>query len=453
MSKQLALHDASIIQAYRQYSDRSGVNFKPTHRAVRPLQAFSIFGSLIVGLWTPIRLLGIFQYAAADLLFDLFIPIVAAANVALHFLEHHRSPREWKTWLRPSMLADLACVIPWAMIDHFFLPGGGQSLMLINFLGVRHVWRVKGFLEEFASLPPILYRLVPIGVTMPLLVHMLSCAWIAMGSGTAGPDPEHRGVEYIKAEYWAFTTLTTVGYGDISAKTPGQMLFASIVQITGVGVFGFVISNVAAMLSRMDAAREHHMESLDKIETYMNSHKIPPELRAKVRDYYQYLWKHHKGYQDNTLLQDLPSKMQSEMFLYINKSVIERIPFFQGASEDLLEDLMNSLTPRIFVPGERIFHVDEPGDAMYIVHSGGVDILTREGKAIASLESGAFFGEMALITNGRRTATARAKGYTYAYVLEKSSFQDAIDTYPEFRKHVEEMAQARSTPAPAKKAA
>ncbi len=79
MSKQLALHDASIIQAYRQYSDRSGVNFKPTHRAVRPLQAFSIFGSLIVGLWTPIRLLGIFQYAAADLLFDLFIPIVAAA--------------------------------------------------------------------------------------------------------------------------------------------------------------------------------------------------------------------------------------------------------------------------------------------------------------------------------------------------------------------------------------
>jgi voltage-gated potassium channel len=287
---------------------------------------------------------------------------------------------------------------------------------------------------------------------MPLLVHLVACTWIYLGSGTAGPDPD-QSLEYIKAIYWSFTTLTTVGYGDISAKTPAQMLFACCVQVLGVGVFGFVLSNVASLLSRMDAAREHHMDSLDKIETFMRSHEIGADLRVKIRDYYHYLWTNHRGYRDTTLLQDLPKKMQSELFLFINRSIIERVPMLRDASVELIEDLMNELKPRILVPGERIFRAGDPGDAMYFIQNGQVEILSTENKLIAELKDGDYFGEMALVSEKPRSASARAASFCDIYVLSKAAFSRAINTYPEFSAHLEKTVKERqSTPVAPKRA-
>ncbi|MCC7442265.1 MAG: cyclic nucleotide-binding domain-containing protein [Bdellovibrionales bacterium] len=407
-------------------------------RPIQYLQLCSVLGALAIGFYVPIRLLGVHVSVPADFFFDFLISGISSVNIYLHFRRAGVSPRKLRSWLSPGLWMDTACLVPFSLVD--------PSLVVINLLASRHVWRIKGWLDEFPALPPILYRLVPIALMMPLLVHLIACAWMALGSGSAGPDPD-RVFEYVKAVYWAFTTLTTVGYGDIAAKTAPQMLFCCGVQVIGVGVFGFVISNVASLLSRMDAAREHHMESVDRVETYMRSHSIPAELRSKVREYHHYLWKHHKGYQDHTLLEDLPPKMQSEMFLFINKAIIEKVPFLQGADHDLIEDLMNVLKPRIFVPGERIFHAGEMGDAMYFIHNGRVEILDRENRTIARLGAGAFFGEMALVADGRRTATARAEGYTYAYVLPREEFRAAVETYPDFRDHIQAVMKQRAVAA------
>ena len=291
---------------------------------------------------------------------------------------------------------------------------------------------------------PVVYRLLPLAIMMPILVHLTACGWIALGSGTAGPDSD-KVFEYVKALYWSFSTLTTVGYGDISAKTAPQMLFASLTQVIGVGVFGFILSNVASLLSRLDAAREHHMDSRDKIETYMKSHQIPPNLRSKVRSFYHYLWTHHRGYSDHSLLEDLPYKMRSEMFLFINKSIIEKVAFLKGASSELLEDLMNEMKPVIFVPEERIFSAGADGHEMYFIHNGQVKIISRDGSVIATLSDGAFFGEMALVTDGKRSAHAKAVTYCDVYTLSKEAFQRVLNTHPDFRNHIEEVMRSRST--------
>ncbi|MEQ1877815.1 MAG: ion channel [Bdellovibrionia bacterium] len=316
----------------------------------------SIVAALAVGFWIPLRLIHVELSYSLNIFFDLMVSIISVVNLYLYFKETKRAFWSLRSWFHLSPILDLLCAMPLIYLDQVLFDSQSKSLFLLNLLSARHIWRIKVFLDEFHSLLPVVYRLVPIGLTMPLLVHLVACAWIALGSGTAGPDPD-RVTEYIKAIYWAFTTLTTVGYGDISAKTNPQMLFAAFVQVTGVGVFGFVLSNVASLLSRLDAAREHHMESLDRIETFMKSHQIPPDLRTKVRTYYHYLWKNNKGYQDHTLLEGLPVKMQSELFFFINRSIVEKVPILRGASVDLIEDLMNELKPRILVPGERVFRL------------------------------------------------------------------------------------------------
>lgn len=402
----------------------------------------SIFAGLLVGFWLPLRMIGIQIDQSINIFFDLLVSLAAVANVYLYFAEKSLSPKSLKSWLSASLFLDLVCILPFSLAGDLGLSAIPDSkLLFLNLLAARHIIRIKTFLDGF-SLQPVVYRLIPIGLMMPLLVHLVACAWIGLGSGTSGPDPDKM-VEYIKAIYWAFTTLTTVGYGDISAKTPPQMLFTCGVQVCGVGVFGFVLSNVASLLSRADAAREHHMNGLDRIETFMTSHNIPNETRSRVRDYFHFLWTRHKGYHDRTLLEDLPGKIQSELFSYINKPVVSKVSLFKGASEELIEDLMNELQPRIFVPGERIFRIDDVGEAMYFIYHGQVEILTRDHTLIATLGEGAFFGEIALISDVQRTATARAATYCDVYELSKASFNRVLLAYPEFKKQIEKTVEER----------
>lgn len=403
---------------------------------VQSFRLYSILGAFLVGFWLPLRMIGYVPSFTLEIAFDLLISSVSLLNIVVFYQERQAlHPGETEPlWRQLGLFSDIICLLPLSMLD--------SSLLWLNLLCARHVRQIKPFLDEFASLQPITYRLVPVLTFLPLLVHLIACGWIAMGSGSAGPDSD-RVMEYSRAIYWAFTTLTTVGYGDIVARSPLQMLYACIVQVMGVGVFGFILSNVASLLSRSDAAREHHMDSLDRIETFMRLHHIPTDLRGRIRAYYHYLWSSKKGYHDHALLEGLPAKIQSELWTHINKSIIEKVPFLRGADADLIEDLMNELEPRIYVPGERIFRIDEKGDALYFMHSGHVEVLARDGSVIARLSEGAFFGEMALISDTPRNATVRATGYCDIYLLQKDSFERVTNAYPKFKKHIEEIVLSR----------
>jgi hypothetical protein len=409
------------------------------------LRLFSISSALVVGFWLPLKMLGFEFPRATDLFLDLLISVAAAINIYLHFYEKKQAMRNWRHWIRVSVTLDFVCLMPLLLFEDWFFSGAGPGLVFLNLITCRHIWRIKGFLDEFDNLKPIVYRLVPLGMMMPMLVHLIACGWMALGSGTSGPDQDKL-LEYVKAFYWSMTTLTTVGYGDISAKTPYQMLYAAFTQLIGVGVFGFILSNVASLLSRLDAAREHHMDNLDQIEAFMNSYSIPIDVRSKVRGYYHYLWKEHKGRLDRSMLDNLPGKLQSELNFSINRSVIERVPFLKTASRELLEDIMLALDHRVYVPGERIFRAGDKGDCLFMIHAGVVDIQTADGKHIAALKEGAVFGEVALISDSPRSATARSNTYCDLYALPKENFFRIVDAYPQFKADLEKIMRERQAP-------
>ncbi|MES2965631.1 MAG: cyclic nucleotide-binding domain-containing protein [Bdellovibrionota bacterium] len=406
------------------------------------LRLGSIVGAFLVGLWLPFRLLGFAPSATQELFSNVLIASVSFINIIHYFTEHDLNPRKFRSWLNVGVILDALCFLPLSFIAFALFDVTLGWILFLNLTTIRHINHVRAFLDGFPSLKPLTYRLAPLAVFLPLLVHLVACGWIALGSGTSGPETDHV-LAYVKAVYWTFTTLTTVGYGDIAAKTIPQMIYCCCVQVAGVGVFGFILSNVAGIVARSDAAREHHMDNLDKIETFMNIHHTPSALRANVRSYYHYMWKTKKGYHDKTLLDDLPAKIQSELIMHINRPIIEKVPFLRGADQDLLSELMNELEPRIFVPGEKVFKVDEHGDSLYFIQSGSVEIVTRDGNVVATLGDGSFFGEMALVSEKPRTATVRATTFCDAYLLHRDAFDRVSTSYPEFRKHLEEVMNDR----------
>lgn len=397
------------------------------------LKLFFVLSAMLIGIWIPLRLLYFTNLHYSDALVDLLTFSLIAAHYFYHWKKTTQSTESQSSRqvISLAFLSDLMIAIPFDLLAMAVTGHRPAALMLLKILILKRLSYVKELLDAFASLHPVVYRLVPVVLFMPMLVHLVSCLWISMGSGTAGPDADAL-TEYIKGVYWTFTTLTTVGYGDIAAKTPGQMLLACSTQVLGVGVFGFILSNVASVLSRLDAARDHHLATLDRVETYMRYNNLTPQLRTQIRSYYRYIWETHRGYDDSEVLNELPGPLRAGIALELNRSVLDQVPIFSGASQDVLEDIVMQLKPKVCVPGEKIFHHNEPGDAMYFIHTGAVEIVDSGQKVLATLNPGSFFGEMALLTNNPRTATARARSFCDLYVLSRESFQHVLHRYPSF---------------------
>jgi CRP/FNR family cyclic AMP-dependent transcriptional regulator len=86
---------------------------------------------------------------------------------------------------------------------------------------------------------------------------------------------------------------------------------------------------------------------------------------------------------------------------------------------------------RHFEAGEKIFLEEEMGDAMYMVRSGRVDLITY-GIVLENVRAGEIFGEMALIDDGPRSAAAMAAEPTEVVAINKAAFIAVIRDDPQF---------------------
>ena len=91
----------------------------------------------------------------------------------------------------------------------------------------------------------------------------------------------------------------------------------------------------------------------------------------------------------------------------------------------------NPIDTQDYPAGHVFFKMGDPGDVMYVVLAGEVEVLVRE-KIVETVRSGGIFGEMALIDNRLRSAGARAKTAVKAAAIDQQQFLYLLRTHPSF---------------------
>jgi len=107
-------------------------------------------------------------------------------------------------------------------------------------------------------------------------------------------------------------------------------------------------------------------------------------------------------------------------------SLLSRVTLLQGISNKTLEKISRYAKFRHFLRGEPIFSKDSLGECLYVLVSGRVKIYSSVGgrsKTLALFEPGDFFGEMALLGEPIRSASARAILDSELLFLQKKDFQ------------------------------
>ncbi len=116
------------------------------------------------------------------------------------------------------------------------------------------------------------------------------------------------------------------------------------------------------------------------------------------------------------------------------KPFLETVPLFQGAPERAVEVAASVVRTRRFEPETVLFREGDAGDALYLLAAGLVKLskvdLGGHEKTLALLQPPEFFGEMALLGQATRSATALALSKVSAYMLFRDDFQRLLTTYP-----------------------
>ena len=102
-----------------------------------------------------------------------------------------------------------------------------------------------------------------------------------------------------------------------------------------------------------------------------------------------------------------------------------------GDDFDLGLIAQSGLGGRRYGDGEKIFTSGDPGEAMYVVTAGQVDII-RYGTVLENVRPGGFFGEMALIDGEPRSASAIAHGETEIVSVDEAGFRQLVQQQPGF---------------------
>lgn len=99
-------------------------------------------------------------------------------------------------------------------------------------------------------------------------------------------------------------------------------------------------------------------------------------------------------------------------------------------------EMVGQLADEIDVPaGKVLMRQGETGQQMFVIASGSV-LVERDGRELARLGPGDVVGEMALLSEGPRTATATAAEPTTAFVLAHREFHSLMDSNAEVRRCV-----------------
>ncbi|MEP6537240.1 MAG: mechanosensitive ion channel family protein [Bryobacteraceae bacterium] len=128
-------------------------------------------------------------------------------------------------------------------------------------------------------------------------------------------------------------------------------------------------------------------------------------------------------------------------------AALRQVPMWRTLTHEEFQTLGARLKRLSYAPGETIVRQCDSGASMFVILGGSVSVtLTGESghaEELATLEPGSFFGEMSLMTGGKRTASVIALDEVECGELEKEDVADILIQRPELAQQISDVLEQR----------
>ncbi|KAG9350046.1 hypothetical protein JZ751_026399 [Albula glossodonta] len=354
-------------------------------------------------------------------------------------------------------LIDIVAAIPFDLL--IFRSGSDepQTTTLIGLLKTARLLRlvrVARKLDRYSEYgAAVLFLLM---CTFALIAHWLACIWYAIGNverpymkigwldnladqigkhyndsdSRSGPSIKDK---YVTALYFTFSSLTSVGFGNVSPNTNSEKIFSICVMLIGSLMYASIFGNVSAIIQRLYSGTARYHTQMLRVKEFIRFHQIPGGLRQRLEEYFQHAWSYTNGIDMNAVLKGFPECLQADICLHLNRSLLQNCKAFNGASKGCLRALAMRFKTTHAPPGDTLVHYGDVLTALYFISRGSIEIL-REDVVVAILGKNDIFGEpISLYARpGKSNADVRALTYCDLHKIHRDDLLEVLDMYPGF---------------------
>ncbi|XP_048454680.1 potassium voltage-gated channel subfamily H member 8 [Rhincodon typus] len=245
---------------------------------------------------------------------------------------------------------------------------------------------------------------------------------------------------YITSLYFALSSLTSVGFGNVSANTDAEKIFSICTMLIGALMHAVVFGNVTAIIQRMYSRRSLYHTRTKDLKDFIRVHRIPKQLKQRMLECFQTTWSVNNGIDANELLKDFPDELRADIAMHLNKEILQ-LPIFESASRGCLRSLSLSIKTSFCAPGEYLIRQGDALQAIYFVCSGSMEVL-KDNTVLAILGKGDLIGSDFLAKDQVIKTNANVKALTYCdlqYIILKG-LREVLELYPEYaQKFIEDI--------------
>ncbi|XP_074836857.1 potassium/sodium hyperpolarization-activated cyclic nucleotide-gated channel 3 isoform X2 [Carettochelys insculpta] len=249
------------------------------------------------------------------------------------------------------------------------------------------------------------------------------------------------GKQYSHALFKAMSHMLCIGYGQQAPEGMTDVWLTMLSMIVGATCYAMFIGHATALIQSLDSSRRQYQEKYKQVEQYMSFHKLPGDTRQRIHEYYEHRYQ-GKMFDEENILGELSEPLKEEIINFNCRNLVANMPLFANADPNFVTAMLTKLRFEVFQPGDFIIREGTVGRKMYFIQHGVVSILTKGNKE-TKLSDGSYFGEICLLTRGRRTASVRADTYCRLYSLSVDNFNEVLEEHPMMRRAFETVAMDR----------
>ncbi|KAM4597718.1 potassium voltage-gated channel subfamily H member 6a [Polymixia lowei] len=403
-----------------------------------------------------------------DLVVDVMFIVDILINFRTTYVNHNdevvsHPGRIAQHYFKGWFLIDIVAAIPFDLL--IFRSGSDepQTTTLIGLLKTARLLRlvrVARKLDRYSEYgAAVLFLLM---CTFALIAHWLACIWYAIGNvertssarigamkigwldnlaeqigkqyndsdPASGPSIKDK---YVTALYFTFSSLTSVGFGNVSPNTNPEKIFSICVMLIGSLMYASIFGNVSAIIQRLYSGTARYHTQMLRVKEFIRFHQIPGGLRQRLEEYFQHAWSYTNGIDMNAVLKGFPECLQADICLHLNRSLLQNCKAFRGANKGCLRALAMRFKTAHAPPGDTLVHSGDVLTALYFISRGSIEIL-REDVVVAILGKNDIFGEPISLYGrpGKSSADVRALTYCDLHKIQRDDLLEVLDMYPDF---------------------
>ncbi|XP_067850480.1 potassium/sodium hyperpolarization-activated cyclic nucleotide-gated channel 1-like [Heptranchias perlo] len=269
---------------------------------------------------------------------------------------------------------------------------------------------------------------------VPLLQDFPPDCWVSLN----GMVNDSWGMQYSYALFKAMSHMLCIGYGARAPVSMSDLWITMLSMIVGATCYAMFVGHATALIQSLDSSRRQYQEKYKQVEQYMSFHKLPADMRQKIHDYYEHRYQ-GKIFDEDNILEELNDPLREEIVNFNCRKLVATMPLFANADPSFVTSMLSKLRFEVFQPGNYIVREGTIGKKMYFIQHGVATVITKSSKEM-KLSDGSYFGEICLLTKGRRTASVKADTYCRLYSLSVDHFNEVLEQYPMMRRAFETVA-------------